>query len=203
MNTPPADEDSVDLVNRCREGDQDAEAILFARYARRLVALAQSRLSKKFSRRLDPEDVVQSVFKSFFVRVGDGQFEFSESGDLWSLLARITTNKLNRKIEHHTAAKRQVDKEQAANKDDLGGAAYEAISREPSPEDVLILEEEIEGLTGDMNAQQRQIVELRLQGYLLEEIAEEVMRSERTVRRILDRVKNRLKERLDSAISPD
>ena len=133
------------------------------------------------------------------MRVGEGQFEFNASGDLWSLLARITTNKLNRKMEHHTAAKRQVDKERAENKDHLGGVAYEAISREPSPEDVLILEEEIDGLTGDMNAQQRQIVGLRLQGYLVDEIAEEVRRSERTVQRILARVKSRLELRLHAS----
>ena len=37
----------------------------------------------------------------------------------------------------------------------------------------------------------RRMVELRLQGFGLEEIAAEVRRSERTVRRVLDEVKGR------------
>src|SRR5262245_58097585 len=60
------DESSVHLVSRWRAGDQQAAAELFRRYASRLIALAQSRLSASMASRVDPEDVVQSVYRSFF-----------------------------------------------------------------------------------------------------------------------------------------
>jgi DNA-directed RNA polymerase specialized sigma24 family protein len=40
------------------------------------------------------------------------------------------------------------------------------------------------------------MLEMRLQGFRLEEIAAEVQRSERGVRRLLDKVKERLNQRL-------
>ena len=54
------------LLERIREGDEQAATELFDRYVDRLIELARSRLSPKLARRLDPEDVVQSACRSFF-----------------------------------------------------------------------------------------------------------------------------------------
>src|SRR5262249_61199873 len=83
------DDRSGHLVARWREGDQQAAAELFRRYADRLVALAKSRLSQKMARRVDPEDVVQSVYRSFFAETKEGRYEFERGGDLWHLLVTI------------------------------------------------------------------------------------------------------------------
>ena len=40
---------------------------------------------------------MQSVFKSFFVRQGQGQFELDNWDSLWGLLVRITLRKRNHK----------------------------------------------------------------------------------------------------------
>ena len=58
---------SVELTDRWREGDQQAANLLFRRYSERLIALVRCHLSEKLARRLDPEDVVQSAYRSFFV----------------------------------------------------------------------------------------------------------------------------------------
>jgi RNA polymerase sigma-70 factor, ECF subfamily len=58
--------DAADLLARWRSGDQQAAAELFRCYAGRLAALARSHLSRKIGQRLDAEDVVQSVYRSFF-----------------------------------------------------------------------------------------------------------------------------------------
>ena len=47
----------------------------------------------------------------------------------------------------------------------------------------------------DLKPLQRQMVEMRLQGFSLEEIATATDRSERLVRRVLSQIKERLKER--------
>src|SRR5262245_61917038 len=69
------------LLARCREGDQQAAAELFRRYADRLIALARSRLSARLARRLDPEDAVHSAYRSFFADVREGRYHVEQGGD--------------------------------------------------------------------------------------------------------------------------
>ncbi len=59
-----ADDESIELLSRIRQGDEQAATDLFERYVERLIRLAQSRLSAKLQRRIDAEDVVQSVYRS-------------------------------------------------------------------------------------------------------------------------------------------
>jgi DNA-directed RNA polymerase specialized sigma24 family protein len=54
------------------------------------------------------------------------------------------------------------------------------------------LADELEHLLRRLDSVERQILELRLQGYNLEEIADRVGRSLRTVCRVLDKIKQEL-----------
>ncbi len=195
------DEETIHLVSRFRQGDEDAAEELFSRYVRRLVALANSRLSSKMSRRIDAEDIVQSAYRSFFTRARDGKYVFQQSGDLWRLLVVITLNKLRQKVEFHSAGKRRIDREQSC---DVGGLVHaEVVTREPSPVETLGVIEEIEQLTKGLDDTQRHIVSMRLQGYSIDEIASDVQRSERTVRRVMDKVKTRLEQRLNESLADE
>ncbi len=189
------DNDTILLVNRWRAGDERAADDLFHRYVDRLLALARSRLSEKLAARFDPEDVVQSAYRSFFDKARSGSFAVERSGDLWRLLAAITINKLHHQIERNTAGKRGIDQEQGAsswlNQLDL----VETVTRDPSPSEAVALADEMELLMRDLAPHQRRMLELRLRGYTLEEIAVEVQRSERTVRRVMDQVKQTLELR--------
>ncbi|MGE3809084.1 MAG: ECF-type sigma factor [Gemmataceae bacterium] len=80
----------VDLVARWQQGDQQAAEELFCRYAEQIAALASRRLSDQMARRIDPEDIVQSVYRSFFVSAREGRYELQHGGDLWRLLVSIT-----------------------------------------------------------------------------------------------------------------
>src|SRR5438034_4074023 len=57
--------DSLILADLCRSGDPEAARQLFEQYVDRLVALARRRLSRNLAGRVDPEDIVQSVFRTF------------------------------------------------------------------------------------------------------------------------------------------
>ena len=63
-------------------GDEDAARQLFDRYAEQLVALARRRISQRLASRIDPEDIVQSVFRTFFHRAKQGQFHLEEPDDV-------------------------------------------------------------------------------------------------------------------------
>ena len=55
--------------------------------------------------------------------------------------------------------------------------------------------EEVELVLNGLSPRHRQMAEMRLQGHLIEEIAQATDRSERLVRKVLDRVKDRLGRR--------
>jgi RNA polymerase sigma-70 factor (ECF subfamily) len=186
------DDWSGDLLARWRAGDQQAAAEMFRRYADRLIALARSRLSSKLAARVDPEDVVQSAYRSFFSDARDGRYDLQQDGGLWQLLVMITLNKVQHQVERHTSKKRGVDRE-VASADRVPQLPEALEGREPSPMAALVLTEEVEQLMRPLDAEQRRMLQMRLQGYNLEEIAAAAQCSEATVRRLLERVKRQLK----------
>src|SRR5262245_21331099 len=102
---------AVHLLTRWQAGDQEAATLLFRRYAGQLIGLARSRLSGKVNQRFDAEDVVQSAYRSFFLRARAGQYDCEKDDDLWQLLVSITLHKLHHHVERHTARKRAVKAE--------------------------------------------------------------------------------------------
>src|SRR4051794_17671645 len=103
---PASPLDESDLVRRLREGNDAAAREVFDRYVERLLGLAKRRIGARMNSRVDAEDVVQSVFRTFFSRMKNDQFEIHAEDDLFKLLVRITVHKTLRQIAHHKAAKR-------------------------------------------------------------------------------------------------
>jgi RNA polymerase sigma factor (sigma-70 family) len=197
------DERSGDLIAQWRQGNEQAAAELFHRYASQLVALARSRLSAKLNRRLDPEDVVMSAYRSFFAGARQGQFEVERGGDLWRLLVTMTLHKLHRQVKRHSRDKRAVARERDAT-NGSGMSSFEAQlqAREPSPLEAAALADELEMMMAHLEPLQRRMLELRLQGYNLLEIAAATQRTERTVRRVLDLIRD-LMDKASSENAPE
>src|SRR5262245_39399361 len=124
-------------------GDPEAAARLFARYAGRLLALARTRLGPRLRPRVDPEDVVQSSFRSFFHHCAAGDFDLPDPGHLWGLLALFTLRKCHRQVDHHQAARRDVRRE-AADGPAADAPAAPSVGREPTPEEAALLAEPVE-----------------------------------------------------------
>ena len=132
------------------------------------------------ARRTDPEDIVMSAWRSFFVAARQGRFVLSRSGDLWRLLIEITLHKLYHHARRHSAAVRSVRSETSLETMDSWIAL---IDRSPTPEDALAVAEQLESLLSGLDEMGRRVLELRLQGEQFQTIASQVGRSERTVRR--------------------
>jgi RNA polymerase sigma-70 factor (ECF subfamily) len=197
-NGSAVDDQSANLLDRWRGGDQQAAEALFQRYVQRLIAVARSRLSTKLSRRIDAEDVIQSAYRSFFLGVRDGRYLFERGGDLWRLLVAITLHKLQHQVEVHTAGKRSIKRERPIDSGDaLAGIDTERLTREPSPLEAAAVIDELEWIMRGLEPLYRRMIELRLQGHSLEEIAADTKRSERTVRRVFERIKEELEGRAE------
>jgi eukaryotic-like serine/threonine-protein kinase len=184
--------DSLELLRRWEEGDSRAAGLVFDRYVERLLALARSRIGAKLGRRIDAEDVVQSAYRSFFVHAASAEYVLEHSGDLWRLLAGITLNKLYGQAEKHTAARRSIDREDAA--DSFVGQT--ADRREPAPVEAIALAEQLHLVIERMAPMERSVLTARLQGQTNDQIAAALGNSPRTVRRILTDVERRLEQEL-------
>lgn len=185
------DEPSEQLLARLQAGDDAAAEEIFRRYVGRLTVFARARLAPRVAKRIDPEDVVLSAYRSFFVRARDGRLSLRRSGDLWRLLVAITLNKVRHQVAHHQAEKRSIRREQ-----DLLEVITEPMVRHPTPQHVIAAADELEQIMAALPALKRRILELRLLDYEVSEIATDIGRSERTVRRMLDDLHALLKRRL-------
>ena len=197
------DEPSVELLASYQQGDDQAATELFRRYVGRLTVLARARMARKVASRFDPEDVVLSAYRTFFVRVRNGQFSLSRSGDLWRLLVGIVLKKLYHQSARHTAEKRSVLREEPLPEgSDLSWKLSLHDLRSPTAEQAVAMAELVESLMAGADPLARQVLEMRLSEYRIVEIARVVQRNERTVRRILDELKTRLARLLETAGEP-
>lgn len=195
------DSTNRELLQAWREGNQLAAQTLVRRYMARLTALARARLSRKLARRLDPEDVVMSAWRSFFAAAGRFDVHVPEDDSLWPLLVTVTLRKLNRQAARHSAARRAVDSEMAANDE---SEWQDIVTRDPTPDEAALVTDEVERLMGQLSPQDRAILACRLQGEDQKAVASEIGCSERTVRRSLQHVRDVfLKNQLDSDLRLD
>ena len=180
------------LMGRLQIGDAEAAGILFHRFAQRLIALARQRLEPRLRSKVDPEDILQSVFKSFFRRREHGEFALGGWDGLWALLSVITVRKCGAQVDHFHALVRDVKREVKELDAADSAASWQGLAREPTPAEAAMLAETVERLLRDLTQREREIVSLALQGCTASEISAELRRPQRTVNRVLERTRKRL-----------
>jgi RNA polymerase sigma-70 factor (ECF subfamily) len=185
MPEPPDERALLDLL---RAGDQQAARQVFVTYATRLLHLARERLSRRLARRVDPEDIVQSVFRTFFSRAREGRFTLDAEDDLGKILVGITVRKVLRQVAFHRAAKRDSGKE-TDPETDSSPSLSDLCSVEPAPEAAVAFLDQLEHFLAGLAPRDRRVLEMRLQGYRNEEIARELGTSDRRIRRILKHIR--------------
>ncbi len=182
---PPSDRS---LLRRLQRGQADASTELYLRYAERLRKLAAVQSSPDLARRVDPEDIVQSVFRTFFRRANLGQYSAPDGEEIWKLLLVIALNKVRSAAVYHRAAKRDIRRTQ-------GGASFDRALEGEARQDesaLNVLRLVIEELLRDLPEAHRRMVELRIEGHEVAEIAATVQRSKRSVERVLQDFRQQL-----------
>jgi RNA polymerase sigma-70 factor (ECF subfamily) len=167
-------------------------------FTRRLIGLARAHLDAKLQHKIDPEDVVQSAYKSFLLRYGGTEVAGQSLDALWNLLTVITLRKCADRIRYHRAERRDVTREAAAASPEGLEPWRETIGREPTPEHAAVLAETVEQILRDVPAAERPVIELSLQGYSAQEVSQQLGRAERSVRRLRERLKRQLERRQNS-----
>lgn len=185
-------------LNDLRSGDADSARRIFEHFSQRLCRLAQRHLSARVRPRVDEEDVVQSVFRTFFQRDAQGLFQVDHSDELWRLLVTITVRKARGIWRKNSSAARDVGRE--VHLDDSDPAQITAFAHEPSVVEALVLADEIETVLEGLPESSARALELRMGGYSPTEAAELMGLSRQAFYRLLEPIKERLLKR-DSTLA--
>ncbi len=203
-------EEFADLLELVRQGDDDATAVLWERYFQPLVRLAGTRLPKNLRRPGDEEDIALSAFHSFIAGVRREKFpDLSGPDNLWGLLITLTSRKVNAHLRRQTRQKRgggQVRGESVFldASGDSGRAGLEQFAgrgeSDNTPPDLrLELAEACERLLDDLPDEQlREIAVMRMDGFLVDEIATKLGVSKRAVERRLQLIRKTWTEAAES-----
>ncbi len=192
--TDPKNKTDRSLIRSVRDGDGNAADGLFERYQRKLTGLANRGLGRDLSGRLDPEDITQSVFRTFFRRVSSGQYDVPHGETIWKLLSTIALNKIRAAGVHHRASKRDVRKTTEVM--DIASLSHALAGDENA---LRILHLTIEEVIGGLTEPQQQIVQLRLEDHDIVSISQQTSLSKRTVERVLHGFRAQLKKAIEEA----
>jgi len=185
------------LIERLNKGDEDAIAKLYHAFSGRLVEIAGKNIHPALLKRFDGEDVVQSVFRTFFRRQAGGQYSIDNSTQLWKLLVTITIFKTRSQARRHRAAKRNAHVESPSL------SHIDFLDTAPTPDSALALWEEVDVVLEGLPQKASDILAARLEGQTKTEIAENLNISRQTVHRICKLLEQRLQERFQALSSPE
>jgi RNA polymerase sigma-70 factor (ECF subfamily) len=178
-------------VARLRAADSqernDAARRIWERFAPRLCILARNRLNARIRVREDENDVVQSMFQSFFTAQQQGERAPQNRDELWRLLVWMTLCKVANAAHHHQRVRRDVRREQApagSSVDGEDGANPLAEIEDRltlSPADEAVSRIELARMLLRLRKDLRQIIVWKLEGCTNAEIGRKLNRTERTV----------------------
>jgi RNA polymerase sigma-70 factor (ECF subfamily) len=156
------------LIRRIRDGDGSAAEELVRRYeplVRRAVRvrLLDHRLRQVF----DSMDICQSVLASFFLRTAAGSYDVQAPQDLVRLLVGMARNKLAEAARRQYRQKRDRGRTVGAGDELLEHIATPTFT----PSRVIAGRELWQQFLRQMNAEERQLVQLRSEGLAWAEIA--------------------------------
>ena len=180
----------ADFLRRIRAGDDAAARELVQRFEpliRREVRLrvGDDRLNRAF----DSADVSQSVFASFFTRAADGEFELESPEQLARLLMSMARNRLVSRVRKE---RRQIrDVRRVRTEADALGLVADSTA---TPSKILVRKEELALLRAALDDEERQVFELRTEGFSWDEVAAALGGSGPSRRMQLSRALSRLEK---------
>ena len=182
---PESHESVTDWLHQlAADDDSAAQQQLWNRYFARLAAVARARLTGAHRRDADEEDVVLSVFDSFFRAARAGRFpDLQDRTGLWPLLVKITARKAINQVKRQQAKKRS-----SAAEVTLLDIAH-LVGDEPNPEFAAEVAEQVERLLAMLTEDLRTVAVMKLEGFTNAEIGDRFGIVERSVERKLARIR--------------
>lgn len=187
---PPTNE-FADLLERVRLGDREALGALLTEYEPALRRFARSHLGPTLRPHADSLDLVQSAQKSVMIALWSKRYEFSSPAKLLALAKTILQRKVSRLAERMRRLKRaNVDTQD----DSQAPVPFQGLhTSEAGPAEVAQFHDTLEHVCRLLNARERYVLRMLLQGYTRREIAESLGEDPHVFRvywgRVMERVR--------------
>jgi RNA polymerase sigma-70 factor (ECF subfamily) len=180
-----------ELIRRVRAGDQAAAAEVVRRYEPTIRRVIRLRLTDdRLCALLDSMDICQSVLASFFLRAASGQYELDTPENLLKLLTSMARHKLAdqaRKLRTQRRDERRVE----------GGRTLDEVAAgTASPIRTLEARDLLAEVERRLSAEERRLVELRMQGLDWVAIAQQLEGGAEALRKKLSRALDRVSREL-------
>jgi RNA polymerase sigma-70 factor (ECF subfamily) len=189
-------EDLKTLVIKASRGDADAINTLYRLYEVRLKAAVKRKLGDKLKAKMEPADLVQSVWKDCLSDMEGFTYKGDDSFFQW-LLLRIL-RKIQDKGRYFAAHKRDLDKERVFFADTKSRGVPPPAAADPTPSQVAMADEDLNRLMkllDQLPDPQRQALVLRLRDNLeFEAIARIMDKTPGAVRKLYGRALKRIHE---------
>ena len=185
--------DFLELMRRVREGDGRAAHELHQRYGPRLFNAVRRRLHQPLRSRFDSADFVQSVWKVFFTTARNCTFDTPQA--LISYLETVASRKVAGAYRRVTqTAKDPIYRQRPLDHRPLDSDApspNHLISADPTPSQEAVAKERWERLLRGQSLAVQGVLTLRRKGFTLDEIAEALGVTPKTVQRALRYLEDR------------
>jgi RNA polymerase sigma-70 factor (ECF subfamily) len=183
--------DFLDLLERGRNGDQEALTVLVQQYEREVRVMARVLLGPALRPHLDSLDLVQSVHRSLLVGLHGGRFEFHSPEDLVALALTIVRRKVARQWRH---LQRQKRLQSSSDSQTLPDVLISLSTSSEDPARAAQFNDQVQELCRHLTEDEYTILQMRLAGYRTAEIAAHLGLSAVALRVRLTRLRQRLQD---------
>jgi RNA polymerase sigma-70 factor (ECF subfamily) len=182
----------LDLLERGRNGDQEALTLLVQEYEREVRVMARVLLGPALRPYLDSVDLVQSVHRSLLIGLHGGRFQFNSPQDLLALAVTMVRRKVARQWRHLQRQKRLESV--TSNSQNLPEVLVSLSSSTDDPVRAAQFNDQVRELCRHLSEAEYTILQMRLAGYDTAEIGAHLSLSSVALRVRMTRLRQRLKE---------
>lgn len=177
------------VLERVRGGDEVALAELLQRYERQLRLAARVLLGPRLRAQLDSLDLVQSVHRVLLPGLREGKYDVSSLDKLLALVRTVIRHKVIRNW-------RRIQRQQVTETSKVAGEGGGDSTRVPDddPSQSVVADDLMQHVLASLSGSDRQLVELRIQGYSTAEIAQRLSCDANGLRARLSRLRQRLRK---------
>lgn len=188
MDSPS--ESFASLMSRARDGDQAALLHLSQTYENQVRLVARVLLGPAMRPYFDSVDFVQSVHRSILIGLRHDKYDVSNSDNLVGLAVTIVRRKVARQWRH---MKRQVRLDSETGEIGKLPDALLLLTSADDPAQSADFADRVQHVCRHLNADERDLIERRLQGFSTVEVAEQIGVNPATLRVRLNRLRQRLR----------
>ncbi len=198
----------AELLGRLRSGDQSAATEILERYEAQVRLVVRRCLPRVLRSRFDSQDIMQSVWRSFFQRISgepvedqhgiaesgvDATLEFKESSQLFAFLSRMARNKVIDQYRRETTQKTDIHRLRTIHGDSR--ADLDLADEAETASELLEAADELSHWRSLVPEGRQVLIDLKAEGHTSKEIGDKLGISERTVQRVLEDLRVRLERR--------